>query len=54
MATSTGLYQTHRYYAPSPLKQLASATAEIKLDLIGYITAKMTFTSPRQQVSVIT
>ena len=41
MATSTCLHRTHRYYAPSPLKQLAGAAAEVKLDLIGYVTAKM-------------
>ena len=54
MATNTGLHRTHHYYAPSPLKQLASAAAEVKLDLIGYVTAKMPFNSPGQQVSVIT
>ena len=46
MATSTGLHLTHRYYAPSPLKQLPSAAAEVKLDLIGYVTAKMPFSFP--------
>jgi len=54
MATSTGLHRTHRYYAPSPPKQLPSAAAEVKLDLIGYLTAKQPFNSPRQQVSDIT
>ena len=47
MATSTGLHRTHRYYAPSPLKQLPIAAAEFKLDLIGYVTAKMPFNSPK-------
>jgi hypothetical protein len=46
MATSTGLHQTHRYYATSPPKQLASAASEVKLDLIGYVTAKMPFSFP--------
>jgi len=54
MATSTGLHRTHRYYAPSPLKQLASAAAAVKLDLIGYLTAKMPFNSPNAAVSVNT
>jgi hypothetical protein len=54
MATNTGLHRTRRYYALSPLKQLASAAVEFKLDLIGYVTAKIPFNSPRQNVSVIT
>jgi len=54
MATSIGLHRTLRYYAPSALKQLVSAAAEVKLDLIGYVTAEMPFNSPGQQVSVIT
>ena len=33
--------------------EAVSSTAEVKLDLIDYVTAKMPFTSPRQQVSVI-
>jgi hypothetical protein len=35
------------------LEAVSSAT-EVKLDLIGYLTAKQPFNSPRQQVSVIT
>jgi hypothetical protein len=31
-----------------------NSTAVVKLDLIGFVTAKMPFNSPRQQVSVIT
>jgi hypothetical protein len=48
MATRTGLHRTLCYYIPSTLKQLANTAAEVELDLIGYVTAKMPFNSPRQ------
>jgi len=41
---------------PEPPDSIAQGrnAAEVKLDLIDYVTAKMPFNSPRQQVSVIT